>query len=245
MKNLLVANYRPKARISEPLLRTLIAAQIENSLALGWRGDDIVLVTNLDIAAPVRVVRSDLNDFCLTGSKMFALHHLFEIGLIREPGEVWWAHDLDAWQNHSFDPPAIADIGLAEYSTPKFNGGSVFLRPTARDIVAAVVIAILQSRDQKEEPAINRVLRSPLRAHRVTTLDSTYNVGCSAFAIRYARSTQPILVSHFNPAGGISWRTHVDGINRLGVSSVSPRLLELLIRHFHAGIRPALPHTQQ
>lgn len=236
MKNLLVANFRPHGRVKEAELRGMVEAQIENSLEVGWRPQDIVVVTNLAFDAPVTLVRAPLNESCLTGSKMFALEHLFALGMIKD-NEMWWAHDLDAWQNHWFDEPEIADIGLTEYSRPSFNGGSVFLRAACRDLIQAVTGQIRKDKMMREEPAIDRVLRLPEHSKRVTVLNSTYNVGCSAYAIRYQRSRQPILVSHFHPHG-ISWRTHVWGWNSLNTASVAPRLSALLVRRFHKGIAP-------
>lgn len=237
MKNMLAVNFRPKGKLSEAELRELIDAQIENSVALGWAARDMVIVTNLSLNVPATVVPATLNDTCLTGSKMFALHHLFSLGLIRGD-EVWWVHDLDAWQNHWFEPPELLDIGLAEYSEPKFNGGSVLLRAGARDMVAAIIGGITASKAHREEPAIDAVLRSDAFRHRVTVLDSTFNVGCSAYAIRHGRSAKPILVSHFHPKSRPSWRTHIHGDRKLRETSVSPRLYELLLRRFHGGVPP-------
>jgi hypothetical protein len=130
------------------------------------------------------------------------------------------------------------DIGLAEYSTPKFNGGSVLLRAGSQDLVRTITRLIRDTGAPREEPAINRILRRPEHQARVTTLNSTFNVGCSAFAVRYERSLQPILVSHFHPSIKSAWRTHVAGGNKIGKVSVSPRLVELLVRHFHGGVFP-------
>jgi hypothetical protein len=240
VKNLIVANCRPTGKTREPELRALIQAQLENSRELGWAPEDLYVVTNLNVEGEANIIRCPLNETCLTGSKMFALQYLFDQRLIQE-NDVWWAHDLDAWQNHPFTAPEFLDIGLAEYSTEKFNGGSIFLRGTARDLIFGIVSMIHHTRGLKEEPAINQILRSPLCRHRVSTLNSTYNVGCSAYAIRYHRSIQPILVSHFHPTGSTSWRTHVDGVNPLGIPSVSPRLVDLLQRHFHHGQPPNFP----
>jgi hypothetical protein len=237
VKNLMVANYRPHGRITEIDLRKLVIAQIENSLDVGWAASDIVVMANFELEVSVTLVRAPLNESCLTGSKMFGLRRLFEQGMIDGP-DVWWTHDLDAWQNDWFDPPELADIGLAEYSTPKFNGGSVFLRSAARDLVSAIVSRIEERNEQREEPAINTILRSVKYKHRVTTVNSTYNVGCSGYAPRYLRSLKPVRVSHFHPTGGASWRTHVDGVNPVGIGSVSPRLLKFLVERFHGGVRP-------
>ena len=237
MKNLLVANYRAEGRVPEAELRRLVDAQVANSIEIGWAASDLVVVTNLALDLPVNVVRAPLNETCLKGSKMFALHYLLDRRLLTG-SELWWAHDLDAWQNYWFDPPDVADIGLAEYSIRKFNGGSVFIRAAAHDLVAAIVARIAAANRLREEPAINAVLRSSDCKHRVTTLNSTYNVGCSGYAVRHRRSLKPILVSHFHPRDRRSWRTHVEGMNDLGEASVAPRLRELLVQHFYGANHP-------
>ena len=52
-----------------------------------------------------------------------------------------WIHDLDSWRNSWFDYPHFKDVSICEYSEydrSKFNSGSVFYEPTARDIVVIV-----------------------------------------------------------------------------------------------------------
>lgn len=238
MKQLLVANWQPTGKVLLANLQRLLDAQIENSLALGWQPAQIILVTNFEYRQHGVVAQTfeGLNEHCLRGSKMFALHRLFETGQVAQD-DIVWAHDLDAWQNHPFQPPAFQDIGLAEYSRPKFNGGSVFVRATARDLVARIVAEILANHADREEPTINRVLREASNLGRVTVLNSTYNLGCSGFPSRWSRSEKPILVSHFHPTNRLAWDTHVNDRNGLG-DSASPRLKELLIRHFHNNHAP-------
>ena len=238
MKNVMVANFQPGARVKLEQLRGLLDAQLENSLALGWKCENILLVTNFEYAYE-GVIASvvELNRGCLRGSKMFAVDHLLRATSFAED-EILWAHDLDAWQNHWFEPPAFADIGIAEYSRPKFNGGSIFYRPAAADIVGEIVQVLRESAAQREEPTINEVLRRDMYRARVTTLNSTFNLGCSGFVVRYKRSTQPVLVSHLHPNNSIAWDTHVNDRNELGQSSMSTRLMELLVRRFHGGTPP-------
>lgn len=233
MKNLIVANFPAVGGKQVEVLERLIDAQIENSLELGWKAEDLVLCTNGEPDLRVKSFVLPMNERCLTGSKMFAVESLFEMGVIQE-GDIWWVHDLDAWQNYWFEAPEFRDIGLAEYNIPKFNGGSIFLRHGARDLIADVVNLIRQERLDREEPAINRVLRKRKNADRVSIIDSTFNVGCSAYAIRLKRCTKPVLVSHFHPEGKSGWRTHVDGVNALGESSVSPRVKRLLSEKFRS-----------
>ena len=48
MKNLMIANLSLNKRYSLQKIDTLIKAQIENSLELGWRAKDIILLANFD-----------------------------------------------------------------------------------------------------------------------------------------------------------------------------------------------------
>jgi hypothetical protein len=97
---------------------------------------------------------------------------------------------------------------------------------------------ITQAGAEKEEPALNAVLKSPEYRDRTTVLDSTFNVGCSGFVERYRRAAKPVLVCHMHPTNRIAWDTHVNDRNDLGERAVSPRLLELLVRRFHKGVPP-------
>jgi hypothetical protein len=53
---MLAVNFRPDGKIPEPALRQLVDAQIENSIALGWAANDILIVSNLDLDVPATVV---------------------------------------------------------------------------------------------------------------------------------------------------------------------------------------------
>jgi len=238
VKNMMVANYQPHGRVSREHLMKLLDTQVENSLVLGWKPCDIIVVANFFYCDHgVEAIEGTLNEGCLRGSKVFALDMLVREGLVGE-STVIWTHDLDAWQNHWFACPEFADVGAAEYSRPKFNGGSVFYRHSARDIIASVVSRLRKTNAEKEEPTLNRIFRSDQFRHRVTTLNHTYNVGCSGFVERYERSEKPVLVSHMHPTNRIAWDTHVNDRNELGRRAMSPRLVELLVRRFHDGVPP-------
>lgn len=234
MKNIIVANYHDtptsRKRVQRVDLETMLRAQLENSLDLGWKESDLIVVANFDFQfASVRAVVFNMNAFCVTGSKMFAMNALYKTMQLREPV---WLHDLDAWQNSWFSCPEFADVGICEYSRPKFNGGSVFLKPSAIDIVQAVVQMIESDRLEREETAINSIFRRPEYARRITTLNPTYNIGCSGFVERCKRSTKPICVCHFHPQNRIAVETHLLDRNGVNFRSVSTRLENVLRRHF-------------
>lgn len=96
LKNVMVANRRSGAKVSEAGLRKLLDVQIENSLMLGWKPEDIVIIANFPYEhGGVSAKPAELNGSCLRGSKVFALDFMFREGMV-EPDAVYWAHDLDA-----------------------------------------------------------------------------------------------------------------------------------------------------
>jgi hypothetical protein len=236
MKNVMVANYNKKSKTKFENLKTLLAAQIENSLELEWSPKDICIVANFKFEhKKIKTMVSDLNEHCFTGSKMFGLKWIMD----KIDDEVYWAHDLDCWQCFKFECPKFNDVGICEYSRPTLNGGSVFWRNSAKDIVSMVMETIVKEMSPKEEPILNKILKSKEYKKRVTVINSTYNVGCSGFAKRYERAIKPIRVSHFHPTNRIAWETHALDRNCLGYKSVSDRL-EKLIRKFFPNIATEL-----
>jgi hypothetical protein len=177
----------------------------------------------------VETIVVDLNDNCLTGSKMFGLEWLYKN---ISHADVVWSHDLDAWNNCWFDAPDFKDVGATYYSQPKFNGGSMFWRRSSYDIIEAILKRIKKKEAEKEEPAINKILKSKKYKDRVTVVDNTFNVGCSGFVKRYERSMKPIRVCHFHPYNRIAWETHALDRNGLGETPITLRLERLIRKHY-------------
>ena len=127
MKNFIVANRNDNSkRYKKENVELLLNAQIDNSIELGWNKKDIILISNFDYDfLGVKAIKTDLNEFCWTGSKMFALKWYFENHNV---DDIIWAHDLDCWQNIWFYPPKFKrDIGAVHYSNPKYNALHLYL----------------------------------------------------------------------------------------------------------------------
>jgi hypothetical protein len=237
MKNLLIANLSSSNRYKGDRIKTLINAQIENSLELGWNASDIILISNFDYNfMGVKSTKTNLNKKCLTGSKMFGLKFLLDLNLVND---VIWAHDLDAWQNVPFLCPDFKEVGISCYSTGKYNGGSIFWRTSAIDIVNEIINRINKKEENKEEPTLNKVLKSKEYENRVTALNHTYNVGCSAYVVRWTRSIKPLRVCHFHPYNNTAWETHCLDRNGLDEKGITDRL-EKLIRKYYPNIATEL-----
>jgi len=234
MKNVLVANLNPKnKRYKTDKLLTLLKAQVENSIDLGWNKEDIWIVANFKFEyMGVKSFVADLNKFCWTGSKMFGLKWLADNNMFED---TLWLKDADLWQNTPFACPDFEDVGACHYSRPKFNGGSVFWRKTAIDIINSIVKRLTEENAKKEEPILNDIFKSSKYQERITVLNYTYNVGCSGYYERYMRSEKPIKACHFHPYNRIAWETHCLDRNGLGKKGISDRL-ETLIRKYYPDV---------
>lgn len=239
MKNLLVANVQNDnhPRYSKHKFSIALQAQIENSLNLGWKKNDIIILSNFDFEyMGVKAIVIGLNDFCFTGSKMFAIKWYFENS---DYDGVIWCRDVDTWQNVEFDKPKFKHVGITTYSQPKLNGGSVFWRSKAKDIIDHIVDILKTDRLKREEPTLNKVLKSKEYKKRVTIINQTFNLGCSGFVKRYNRSDKPIRVCHFHPTNRIAWETHTLDRNHIGEIPVSKRL-ENIIRKYYKDLPTTL-----
>lgn len=233
MKNLMVANLT-KHRYSQENIEKLINCQLENSLDLGWKPEDIILLANFPYEfCGIKAVDVKLNKKCLTGSKMYGIKYLFDNDITDDV--IVWAHDLDAWQNVAFEAPDFGDVGIACYSNSKFNGGSIFWKKSACDIINEIISRIEKNSQNKEEPTLNDVLKSKEYKKRVTILDNTFNVGCSGYVKRWDRSTKPIHVCHFHPYNNTAWETHALDRNGLDEKGISDRL-ENIIRKYYPNL---------
>jgi len=232
MKNFIVANRNDNSnRYKKEKVELLLNAQIDNSIELGWDKKDIILISNFDYDfLGVKAIKTNLNEFCWTGSKMFALKWYFENYNV---DDVIWAHDLDCWQNIWFYPPKFKrDIGAVQYSNPKYNGGSIFWKPAAKDIINKIIFLLSNDNAVKEEPLLNKVFKSKEYKKRIDVLNNTYNVGCSGYLPRFEKSIKPIHVCHFHPYNGIAWEIHA--LDRAGTGDISVTLrLERLLRKYY------------
>lgn len=230
MKLFMIANESKNKRYKFENINILLKAQIENSLELGWIAKDIILLSNFDYEfMGVKSVNISLNKNCLTGSKMYGMKYLFENNMVND---IIWAHDLDCWQNVPFYCPDFKEVGIACYSTSKYNGGSIFWKKSAKDIVYKIIDIINKGGENKEEPTLNKILKSKEYKGRVTNVDNTFNVGCSGYVKRWDRSIKPIRVCHFHPYNNIAWETHALDRNGLDVKGVSDRLENLLRKYY-------------
>jgi len=144
MKNLLIY-VAPEKQFNEEVQRT-VKVQIDNSLSLGWRKEDIIVATNFDYeyngVKSTIVSDESFCSFLPPNTKQSVIIELFEKGFIDD--EVYWYHDFDCFQcePYSLDDLFLnnkADIAMADYGQyPRWNAGSIFFKKSTMDIFMEV-----------------------------------------------------------------------------------------------------------
>lgn len=119
-----------------------VKIQIDNSLDLGWKKEDILLVTNFfyEYRGIKAFIISDANycSFVPTASKINAILDLFKQDLIKK-GVIYWFHDLDAYQLSDISEAELdfdtEDLLLPDWGRlPKWSTGSFFFKAGSEDI---------------------------------------------------------------------------------------------------------------
>ena len=209
--------------------------QIDNSLRLGWSPEDILLFTNFPFRYNGITARQiDDANFCAfrpRSTNTVSIPHLIDSGAI-QPGEVYWVHDLDAYQIHPIGDEDLGleavDLGLTTYGwSPKWCLGSYFLKRSAEDIFILLKKAVYEF-EEEDERALRRLTDGGYVAkNRYKVLDISYNFGMRNIAHNWDAANKPLKVLHFHPgmAQGINaLAVFLHGKNELNRPLVTPGL---------------------
>lgn len=200
MKNLLIYISPEKGFDKEH--EELTKIQIDNSLELGWKKEDIMLVTNFAWnynGIKAHVIRGKLN--AIDGnrsSKILAINRLFDQGKIRD-GDVVWFHDHDAFQLLPFEEPKLGENVMAitsEGYRGRWNAGSFFFNRGAADLFMKVYDSMIEN-NTNEQDALTSLIGSGLTG--CVRLNNRYNLGIYKIDFVLRKIEQPLLVAHFHP----------------------------------------------
>jgi hypothetical protein len=203
MKNLLIYIH-PDRFFHEDYAR-LVKVQIENSFRLGWKKEDILMVTNFPysyMGVDAFVVDDSL--FCehrKKASKINVIYSLLEKGIINE---LCWFHDFDAYQLLPFGEIDLdgKDAGFTDYGYSDYwNTGSFFFLPSSIDIFEWIQREMNRKKSNEERALM------VLTDHNINSINSrykrlncTYNLGrMRQTDITLAKADKPIQVLHFHP----------------------------------------------
>jgi len=258
MRNLLIY-LNPSKQFSQdswgPESEILIKIQIDNSLALGWKPKDIMLVTNFDYEyRGVKAIVIDDQYFCElkpTATKVLAILHLMDAGLIDRG--LFWYHDLDAFQLEWITEEeldlgtnvfALTDYGkttINEFRDRRWSTGTIFFTKDAEFIFKLIKDKIYQYQANEEVAllALTRRNRSNMNAV-IKKLNITYNLATRKRDVSktYEMADKPLKVIHFHPfdkrkveLGQDNIGVCVYGKNRMGKVLVNQRIKDLFTRY--------------
>ena len=232
MKNLMVYT-RANQKFTEEV-ETLVKIQVDNSLDLGWKSSDIILVTNFPYeynGVKSLVIPDTSCKWDHTINKLPAIVYLLKNNLL--PDDVIWYHDFDAYQELSVE----MDVKLA-FTTygykPQWNCGSFFFNPSEQDIFDFWWSKI-HKRSRADELILTSLTRSgEINADRYISLDVDYNYNQIIYAIKkYDKVVPKVLHFHPNYTFHRSTETNLD-IFMYGKSwKKKPIMSDRLIKIFH------------
>lgn len=244
MKNLLIWIHPSKTFDEEH--SKLIKIQIENSLDLGWKREDIFLITNFpyEFMGVKSFVIPD-KYYCelfRQATKVDVMVHLFDIGFIDD--NLFWLHDLDAYQQYPITEEELGlekvDIGMTDYGRhERWNGGSMFIKKGIEDFYREVKDKMYRDNEKNlgiwknEEDVLMELTKENYNNvnDRIKRLNISYNFGIRKMKICYDKAIKPIRVTHFHP-DRIYWgRTTawdiIRGKNEVGKPIMPERLISI------------------
>lgn len=257
MKNLMIyisptgSFDNPRADLASNDGAATTKVQIENSLSLGWKKEDIMLVTNFPFTyAGIKAKVLDDVDFFERKpqvSKINAIIKLFETRLIKK-NEMYWFHDLDAFQlvpssdleiDIKDSEIAMTDFGGAKHflGEDRWSGGIVYFKLGSRDLFEKIREVCYQKRIDEEEAVGILTINDPKIRKRVKKINSSYNFIGYNFKSAYEKSIKPMKVVHFHPLvakkrhGNINGFQFFNGKNPLNISLLTPKLIKFLKYH--------------
>jgi hypothetical protein len=246
MKNLLIYTGPQKKFSDEDLI--LAKIQIDNSLDLGWKETDFLLVT--DFPFEYNGIKSHvLNQavyyaFDPKANKIPVIAYLIETGLIADD-ELYWAHDLDAYENFRITESDLGlenfDLGLTHYTyKAEWQCGSIFFKKGSLDIFKLIDQETIRKphNSRNNEKTLTRLIKEhKIDPKRYKRLNPTYNLMKKYLRTIYPLADKPIRVLHFRPSDydpalpNPSLDMFMYSKNQLNVPLMSDRLIKIFMLH--------------
>jgi len=184
----------------------LVKIQIENALRLGWRREDILLVTNFEYEyMGVKATLTKGDHWIAERPRSLnttAIPALIEEGIL-EDGYIYWNHDMDAYQLDTIHPDELEledyDAGFTDYGWKKrWCMGSFFFKVGVKEFIEKVKPIV--EKDIEDEDAVQIAMEeNEGLAKRIKRMNITYNLGMRKVPENLKRVTKPIKVAHFHP----------------------------------------------
>lgn len=251
-----------------PEHKVSIKIQIDNSLELGWKKEDIILATNFpyEYNGITSFLVSDTNfaSFCPTVTLINVIVELFDRNVI-EKNEVYWYHDGDAYQQYEITESEL-NLGFCDMALSykglktKWDTGSIFFKDSAEDIFREIK-EIANKYETNEEYVLmalytnnllwitktetdardNFVPLYPNAPVNWTTRIKTLNLSYLFGAEHdqiYNMANKPIKVIHFHFTDDLQLDSIMYGKNMLKKVFMPERLMQIFHRH---GVKGTFP----
>lgn len=211
--------------------------QIDNSIGLGWKKEDILLITNFEYeynGVKSIVVGDEIYcRFHWPATKINAILQLFKMGLINDG--LHWYHDFDCFQLAQFTDIerdlGNADMGLTNYGRmPRLCSASMFFKKSAGDIIERIKNENERTKKGEEEAIMDLINDSPDLQDRVRKLNITYAFHKFNLWHCYNRADKPIKAAHFHLTPD-KYDFFVKGNNPMEVPLISKRLIKIFNDH--------------
>lgn len=247
MKNLLIYS-GPKKKFDEETA-VLAKIQIDNSIDLGWKRQDILLVTDFpyEYNGIKSLVIGDgfYYNFDRSSNKIPVIIRLLEMRIIKKE-ELYWYHDFDVYQQEVIYENELGlnniDLGIVPYGyKPEWNLGSIFLKYSAGDIFQIIHDNIINKRksdNRCDEKALKRLIAGhAIKGNRYRDLNVTYNFTKRCIQTNFRNADKPLKVLHFHPwdkdamMPDTALNIFMYGANRLKTPLMSDRLIKIFNNH--------------
>jgi hypothetical protein len=237
MKNLLI--YLSPNKCFSKECETLAKIQIENSIELGWKKEDILLVTNFDykyMGVKSEVVEDD--NYCALRPRSInsiIIPHLIEKGIIKD-SFIYWVHDFDVYQMNYFSEDILGleefDVGLTDYGWKEnWCMGSFFVKKGCKEIF--IELKKIVEKNIEDEKAMMQITSKSWVMNRCKRMNITYDFGMRNIVSNYGKAEKPLKVLHFHPY--YRWVKTLDifmyGKNELQMPLMDKRLIKLFNKY--------------
>lgn len=235
MKNILTY-ISPDKKFNDEHQR-LAKIQIDNSLSLGWKKEDIILATNFEYEhnGIKSMIVSDENycTFSFPVTKLFTIINLFKTNVIKN-NELYWYHDFDCFELNNIKEDEVkmelgtCNLGVSNYSQrPRLCSASMFFYKTAEDIFDWMKKEAIKSKVNEEHCLMRAYYNIENNlSSRIKMINTTY--AFHRFNIRktYRTTIKPIRAAHFHITPD-KYDFFVKGNNKLNIVIIPERLIKI------------------
>lgn len=226
----------------------LAKIQIDNSLDLGWKKEDILLATDFPFeyngVRSLDVPNDIYYEFDKNANKSAVIIYLLTEGIIKQQ-EIYWCHDFDAYELNKIDEAELGlsdfDMGLVHYLyKPEWSFSNIFFKESAKDILELLdnTIRVRPWKSRNNEKTLTWLIRKgKIGINRYKKMDVTYNITKRCLETVYNQAQKPIKVLHFHPwdkdamMNDTALNIFMYGKNRIKKPLMNERLIDIFHHH--------------